>query len=101
MYAEALGHVVVRLLNDLESDFVHGRRRSFGPPAGRQEDADARLTALFATLRPDGGHQPEPAPGRSELAALLVRAERVLEAVAEEHGHQARPLLPELTVQPR
>ena len=101
MYAEALGHVIIRLLNDLERDFVHGRRRLVAEPRGRQEDADARLTALFDTLDPNGGHDREPESERVELAALLVRAERVLEAVAKEHGHQAHPLLPELRVDAR
>lgn len=97
MYADALGHIIVRLLDDLERDFVHGRRRPVGDPRDRQGDADARLTALFGTLDPNGGHDRGTEPERVELAAVLVRAERVLEAVAKEHGHQARPLLPELS----
>ena len=101
MYADALGHVIVRLLDDLEADFVHGRRRPVRQAGGSQEDADARLTALFAPLDAHDGEQREPDPEHVELAALLVRAERVLEAVAHEHGHQARPLLPELTTRAR
>ena len=97
VYADALGKVIVRLLDDLERDFVGGRRKSPDQPEIGREDAEARMAALFDTVGPEGG--PRGGDG-SELAALLVRAGRVLEAVADEHGHDARPLLPERTAQP-
>ncbi len=100
VYADALWNVVVRLLDDLERDFVGGRGKPPEQPGIRQEDAEARMAALFATAGPDGDRRGEPDGDGSELAALLVRAERVLRAVAEEHGHDARPLLPDGSARP-
>ncbi len=99
LYADVLRKVLLRLLDDLERDFVGGRRTAVETPGVAGEEAEARMTALLATLGAAGDGQRGRDSGRAELGALLVRAERVIEAVAEEHGHEARPLLPEPTGQ--
>ncbi|MDQ4070152.1 MAG: potassium channel family protein [Actinomycetota bacterium] len=99
LYADVLRQVLVRLLDDLERDFVGGRRRNIEPQGVVEEDEEARMTALLGRLGASEDGQGEGDPARAELGALLARAERVMEAVAEEHGHQARPLLPDRTGQ--
>lgn len=95
MYADALGHVISRLLDDLDRDFVGGRQKGSTRPGPQGEDADARVTALLATLDPGCGPATAPHPGRAEVTAVLCRADALLAAVAHEHGQPTRPLLPE------
>ena len=100
MYEDLLRKVVVRLLDDLERDFVGGRRKWPEQPGVGPDEADARTEVLSAIVHGGGDGQDHRDQDGAELAALLARSERVLEAVAEEHGHRARPLLPEPWAQP-
>jgi hypothetical protein len=86
VFADALENAIVRLLDDLERDFVGGRRRDPGlPPAG---DTDERLRALCGRLR---ANDAETVP--DGLADLLARAEAMLAAIAHEHRHDPAPIL--------
>ena len=91
VYADALEKAVVRLLDDLERDFVGVRRRDRGAP--QSADADDRLVALCRQLRSHDAGPSEPVHVPEELAELLGRAETVLAAVAREHGHDPTPIL--------
>lgn len=94
VYAEMLEHVVARLLDDLERDFLGGRRRGSAPPRPPAEEARDALNQLCATVAPTD--QESDAEERLDrLASLLVRAEMALEALAREHGHRPQPVLPQ------
>ncbi|HSH59586.1 MAG TPA: potassium channel family protein [Acidimicrobiales bacterium] len=93
VYAEMLEHVVARLLEDLERDFLGGRRRGDGPARPSAEEARDGLRRLCASDAPSD--QDIDAEERwDRLASLLVRADMVLEALGREHGHDARRVLP-------
>ena len=103
LYAEKLEHAVARLLDDLERDFIGGRRGRKSQPEPAEEEPSARLSELCATLqagrqdggRQDGGRQGGGQEGVSErLGTLLARVDVVLEALAREHGHEAHGVLP-------
>ena len=93
LYADIVEQVVARLLDDLERDFLGGRRRGDAPPRLPAEEADDALRQLCANIGP-----PEQERGADErferLASLLVRADLVLEGLAREHGYDARYILP-------
>lgn len=93
VYAEALEYSIARLLDDLEKDFVGGRGRAADKPT-RPGDPAERLRALVGALRQEGTGRIEPEPGLGELANFVARADAVLAAVAHEHGHDPRPILP-------
>jgi hypothetical protein len=93
VYADVLERITARLLDDLEEDFVGGRHhRPHLGLDGREGDLEGDLDAACRQVAPGADHDPARDKDRSELAALLVRVEAVLEALAEEHGHEARPL---------
>ncbi len=92
VYADVLERIVGRLLDDLEGDFVGGRHTSMDHGEAEEDDVAAKLNAACRQLAAGGGHDPERDLDRDELGALLARVEKVLEALAEEHGHHARPL---------
>ncbi len=92
VYAEALEKAIGRLLEDLQRDFVGGRRRKLGqlPLA---DDTGQRLREVCSFLSP---HDFEPNPEDAVpdgLDDLVAQAEAVLGAVAVEHGHDAAPIL--------
>jgi hypothetical protein len=95
VYADVLERILVRLLDDLERDFVGGRHRPMDPGHAEHDhdDVTAKVHAACRQLAAGGGHDPERDQDPAELGALLARVEAVLEALAEEHGHHARPLL--------
>ncbi|MEA2844545.1 MAG: hypothetical protein QOJ69_2216 [Actinomycetota bacterium] len=95
VYADVLERIVVRLLDDLEGDFVGGRHTSPDTADDTVGDTAAKLNVACEQLAAGSAHDAERDHDRAELGALLVRVERVLEALAEEHGHHARPLFPE------
>jgi Ion channel len=91
VYADVLERIVGRLLDDLERDFVGGRHRPGPLPDVPDDEAADRMDVACGQLAggsPD--HRPEVA--RPDLGPLVARVERVLEALAEEHGHSSRPL---------
>ena len=90
VYADALESTLVRLLDDLERDFVGGRRRG-GADRDARTDLDQRLATLCQKLS-EGEAAEEPPAG---LADLLTRSDAVLAAVAHEHGHDPKPILPD------
>ncbi len=93
LYADIVEQVVARLLDDLERDFLGGRRRGDAPPRPPEEEADDALRQLCATIGPpEQERDPDERFGR--LASLLVRADLVLEGLAREHGYAARHILP-------
>ena len=93
LYAEELEHVVARLLGDLERDFVGGRRGKNAQPEPDVEEASARLSDVCATLHGNGNERDREAR-RERLGTLLARVDMMLEALAREHGHDARGVLP-------
>ncbi|MDQ3946122.1 MAG: potassium channel family protein [Actinomycetota bacterium] len=95
VYCQVLERSLLRLLDDLDRDFVGGRRRTLPEPDVDPKDAEIRMTALCGKIVPQGDRAGEHDPGRARLGVLLARAETVLEAFAEEHGQTARRLLPE------
>ncbi|MDP8993170.1 MAG: hypothetical protein M3N31_09000 [Actinomycetota bacterium] len=50
LYAEKLEHVVARLIDDLERDFIGGRRGRKSQHEPAEEEPGARLSELCATL---------------------------------------------------
>ena len=93
VYAEMLEHVVARLLDDLERDFLGGRRRGDAQPRPPADEARVTLRQLCASAIPTD--QASDAEERLDrVGSLLVRADMVLEALAREHGHEARRVLP-------
>lgn len=90
LYAEKLEHVVARLLDDLERDFVGGRRGRRAHPEPAEEETSDRLSELCARYggaETDGQRPPE------RLGPLLERVDLMLDALAKEHGHDARGVL--------
>jgi hypothetical protein len=83
-YADVFELILGRLLDDLERDFVGGRR--LGGPSEDGDEGELDVSALCASVDPHfaGRSHVERA---GELDSLLNRAEAVLRAVAEEHGH--------------
>ncbi len=92
VYADVLERIVVRLLDDLQGDFVGGRHSSPDQPDDAAGDAAAKLNAACEQLAMGSHHDAERDHDRAELGILLARVETVLEGLAEEHGHHARPL---------
>ena len=91
VYAEALEGTIVRLLDDLERDFLGGRRRG-GADRGAPTDVEERLGDLCQKLSEGEAASGDVPEG---LAELLRRSDSVLAAVAHEHGHDPTPILPE------
>jgi hypothetical protein len=85
VYAVVFEGILGRLLDDLEGDFLGGRHTGMDRGASRSERDAARLDAICGVLLARGCLD-------AGLGALLVRVESVLEDLAEEHGHTARPL---------
>lgn len=92
VYADVLERIVCRLLDDLARDFVGGRHTGAEEGGGTDGDAAAKLEEACRKLAVGAHHDAERDHDRAELGALLARVESVLEALAEEHGHHARPL---------
>ena len=92
VYADVLERILSRLLDDLERDFVGGRRRTLQHDGPDGDSVAAKLDAACDQLAAGARHDAERDHDRAELGALLGRVEGVLAAVAEEHGHEARPL---------
>ena len=85
VYAIVFERILGRLLDDLEGDFLGGRHRAPDRSGRGPEREAARLDAICGVLVARGCLD-------AGLGALLVRVESVLEGLAEEHGHAARPL---------
>ena len=85
VYAVVFERILGRLLDDLECDFLGGRHTGADRGDDRSERDAARLDAICGVLVARGCLD-------AGLGALLVRVESVLEGLAEEHGHAARPL---------
>ncbi len=94
VYAEMMENVVGRLLDDLESDFLGGRRRGQAPPDPPGDEAGVRLRQMCSALCADG-RETNFEGDWERLGSLVTRADLVLEALAREHGHGAQPVLPE------
>jgi hypothetical protein len=93
VYADVLERIVVRLLDDLQGDFVGGRHSKADDVVDDEPDeARAKLEAVCEKLAAGAHHDAERDKDRAELGALLARVEAVLEALAEEHGHHAQSL---------
>ena len=93
VYGETLEHIVARLLDDLERDFVGGRRPKGRRAEPSEEEASAHLEELCSSLRAgDGNDRCRPAHRR--LGPLLARVDMVLDALAREHGHGVQGVLP-------
>ena len=91
-YAGVFELILGRLLEDLERDFVGGRRGS-GPTAGPDEPGHD-VSALCGSVDPQfASHSHVERAG--ELRGLLARAEAVLAGVDEEHGHPTTSLFSE------
>jgi hypothetical protein len=96
VYAGVLQRIVERLVDDLERDFVGGRGGRPDRPEVDDDEAAARLDSFCHRLDAGPrGRSDEPHSNTAQLGALLVRVEAVLDALATEHGHSARPLLPD------
>ncbi|MDQ3978484.1 MAG: potassium channel family protein [Actinomycetota bacterium] len=91
-YADVFELILARLLDDLERDFVGGRRR--GAPSADRDQPEHDVRSLCASVDPQFASHSE-IERASELQSLLARAETVLAAVAEEHGHPATALFAE------
>lgn len=92
VYADVLARIVARLLDDLEDDFVGGRHSTPDVVDDDQDDMAAKVDMACEKLAAGACHDAERDKDRAELGTLLARVEVVLEALAEEHGHHARPL---------
>jgi hypothetical protein len=93
LYADALERSLTRLLEDLERDFL-GWRRGSGPDVAPAGDAGDRLATLCRALGGDDGQEGSQEAVAEELGELLARADAGLAAVAHEHGHDPKPILP-------
>jgi hypothetical protein len=93
VYAGVLERILGRLLDDLERDFVGGRH-SQGPMGDVPDDGVTTRMDAACTRFAGGRTDERPEADRADLGRLVARVERVLEAVAEEHGHTSRPLFP-------
>jgi hypothetical protein len=90
-YAEVFELILARLLDDLERDFVGGRRRG---PNGDRDEPEHDVRALCASVDPQfASHSQLERDG--ELRKLLSRAEAVLAGVSQEHGHPPTSLFSE------
>jgi Ion channel len=94
VYAEMMENVVDRLLGDLERDFLGGRRRGKARPEPDGDEAGADLRQMCHAVSSNGRETTTEAEWE-RLGSLVRRADMVLEALAREHGHDARPVLPE------
>lgn len=88
VYAVVLERILGRLLDDLEGDFLGGRHSDLDRDGQGSERDAARWDTICGVLVARGCLD-------AELGALLVRVESVLDGLAEEHGHVARPLFPD------
>jgi len=93
VYAPALERTMDRLLTDLESDFVGGRR-------GRQEpaapigDPEGQLADLRAAVRRGApGLEAHGGDALDEFAAFVGRAQSVMRNFAREHRQREAPLI--------
>jgi hypothetical protein len=95
VYGPAFERAMSRMFEDLERDYVGGRRRRIGPrrPLGPDERAERyrlleeRVGEAAPQLRRDDHTPPD---GFGEFVA---RAEALLNSYAREHGHGGEPLL--------
>ncbi|MDP9070254.1 MAG: potassium channel family protein [Actinomycetota bacterium] len=94
VYADMMENVIARLLGDLERDFLGGRRRGKPQPDPPGGNAGADLRQLCTALAP-GGPETSSEGEWDRLGSLVRRADMVLEALAREHGHDARRVLPD------
>lgn len=92
MYGDVMEAILDRLLEDLERDFVGGRRRQSGPHA-QDDGGEYDFPALCASVDPQFARRGQPERS-AEMVALLGRTDAVLVAVADEHGHRSTPLFP-------
>lgn len=97
VYGPAFERSMKRMLEDLESDYVGGRMRRMDPP-DRLEPADAArrhrtLHECVARAAPELAREDGDPP--EEFGAFVARAEALLTAYAQEHGHGDEPLLQE------
>jgi hypothetical protein len=84
-----------RMFEDLERDYVGGRRRRVGPrrPLSRDEAAERyrvlqeRVAEAAPQLRRDGDTPPD------GFGEFVGRAEALLDSYAREHGHGGERLL--------
>lgn len=93
IYAPALERTMDRLLSDLESDFVGGRRGGSGT-AEPQVDPEAELATLRAAVRRGApGLESSGADDLDAFAAFVARAQRVMRGFAREHLQDDAPLI--------
>jgi hypothetical protein len=93
VFAEMFEHVVARLLDDLERDFLGGRRRRGEQPEPPPKQALAGVRQLCAMLGATSEDKDEIAE-LDRLGSLLLRADMALEALSREHGHDHEPIVP-------
>ena len=97
VYGPASERGMTRILEDLERDYVGGRRRTLDPPDGLEPgDAAARwrlLQECIGDVAPDLRRDDESPP--EGFDAFVARAESLLSAYAREHGHGDETLLRE------
>ena len=94
VYAEMFENTLARLLDDLQQDFLGGRRGDDAPAEPAGDEARCRLRRLCDSLSSTGGegHSPE---RWERVESLLVRADAALDGLAREHGHDPQHVLPE------
>ncbi len=93
VYGEMMENLVSHLLDDLERDFLGGRRRGKAQPDPPGEEAGVRLRQLCGAL-PSKVRETSFEGEWERLGSLVRRADMVLEALAREHGHDAQRVLP-------
>jgi hypothetical protein len=98
-YGPALERSLHRMLDDLERDFVGGRRTAVESEELEEQDAAAKLRALrseVAEATPEIAVDPDEDGEVPEgFRRLFSRAQGVLDAIAHEHGLDHEPLLGE------
>lgn len=95
VYADAMEHILDRLVADLTTDFIGGRLTGDETSGGDEESGSYDISALCARVNAEAGVPDSDVSGHRELSAILARADAVLAAVAHEHGYRHEPLFPE------
>ena len=95
VYHDVLERSLARLLDELDRDFVGGRRSRVAEPEVDPGAAERRVTALCDKLVSRGAPADEDPCGRARLGTLLARTETILGALGKEHGQVRSRLLPD------
>lgn len=95
-YGHALERSLGRILEDLENDFIGGRRQRAEPGEPLDEDDAARrlarLREAVAEVEPGAEASGDDA-GDEDFADFVTHLESVLSSLAHEHRHEFEPLL--------